>query len=37
MGMANVSPLTALNQAQDWQIVDQDLIGSDLRIRLSKK
>jgi diaminohydroxyphosphoribosylaminopyrimidine deaminase/5-amino-6-(5-phosphoribosylamino)uracil reductase len=37
MGMANVSPLTALNQAQDWQIVDQGLIGSDLRIRLSKK
>jgi diaminohydroxyphosphoribosylaminopyrimidine deaminase/5-amino-6-(5-phosphoribosylamino)uracil reductase len=37
MGMANVSPLTALNQAQDWQIIDQGLIGSDLRIRLSKK
>jgi diaminohydroxyphosphoribosylaminopyrimidine deaminase/5-amino-6-(5-phosphoribosylamino)uracil reductase len=37
MGMANVSPLTALNQAQDWQIIDQGVIGSDLRIRLTKK
>jgi diaminohydroxyphosphoribosylaminopyrimidine deaminase/5-amino-6-(5-phosphoribosylamino)uracil reductase len=37
MGMANISPLTALDQAQHWQIIDQDILGSDLRIRLSKK
>jgi len=37
MGMANISPLRALDQAQNWQIVDQSLIGPDLRIRLSKK
>jgi diaminohydroxyphosphoribosylaminopyrimidine deaminase/5-amino-6-(5-phosphoribosylamino)uracil reductase len=37
IGMANVSPLMALDQAQNWQIVDQCLIGPDLRIRLSKK
>jgi diaminohydroxyphosphoribosylaminopyrimidine deaminase/5-amino-6-(5-phosphoribosylamino)uracil reductase len=37
IGMANISPLTALDQAQDWQIIDQALFGSDLRLRLSKK
>jgi diaminohydroxyphosphoribosylaminopyrimidine deaminase/5-amino-6-(5-phosphoribosylamino)uracil reductase len=37
IGMANISPLTALDQAQDWQIIDQSLFGSDLRLRLSKK
>jgi diaminohydroxyphosphoribosylaminopyrimidine deaminase/5-amino-6-(5-phosphoribosylamino)uracil reductase len=37
IGMANISPLAALDQAQDWQIIDQGLFGSDLRLRLSKK
>ena len=37
IGMANISPLTNLDQGQDWQIIDQTLFGSDLRLRLSKK
>ena len=37
MGMANIAPLTALDQAQNWQMIDQGLFGSDLRVRLSKK
>jgi diaminohydroxyphosphoribosylaminopyrimidine deaminase/5-amino-6-(5-phosphoribosylamino)uracil reductase len=37
IGMANISPLTTLDQRQDWQIIDQSLFGSDLRLRLSKK
>jgi len=37
IGMANISPLTGLDQRQDWQIIDQNLFGSDLRLRLSKK
>ncbi|MGV0963948.1 MAG: bifunctional diaminohydroxyphosphoribosylaminopyrimidine deaminase/5-amino-6-(5-phosphoribosylamino)uracil reductase RibD [Polynucleobacter sp.] len=37
IGMANISPLTALDQRQDWQIIDQSLFGPDLRLRLSKK
>jgi len=37
VGMANISPLTALDQRQDWQIIDQTLFGSDLRLRLGKK
>ena len=37
IGMANISPLIALDQRQDWQIIDQSLFGSDLRLRLSKK
>ena len=37
IGMANISSLTALDQRQDWQIIDQSLFGSDLRLRLSKK
>jgi diaminohydroxyphosphoribosylaminopyrimidine deaminase/5-amino-6-(5-phosphoribosylamino)uracil reductase len=37
IGMANISSLTALDQRQDWQIIDQALFGSDLRLRLSKK
>jgi diaminohydroxyphosphoribosylaminopyrimidine deaminase/5-amino-6-(5-phosphoribosylamino)uracil reductase len=37
IGMANISPLIALDQRQDWQIIDQALFGSDLRLRLSKK
>jgi len=36
IGMANISPLTALDQRQDWQIIDQSLFGSDLRLRLLK-
>jgi len=34
--MANIMQLTNLGQKQDWQIIDQSLFGSDLRIRLSK-
>ena len=37
IGMANISPLMALDQRQDWQIIDQSLFGPDLRLRLSKK
>jgi len=37
IGMANISPLVALDQRQDWHIFDQSLLGSDIRIRLSKK
>ncbi len=37
IGMVNISPLAALDQRQDWQIIDQTLIGSDLRLRLSKQ
>jgi diaminohydroxyphosphoribosylaminopyrimidine deaminase/5-amino-6-(5-phosphoribosylamino)uracil reductase len=37
IGMANISPLTALEQRQDWQIIDQNLFGPDFRLRLSKK
>ena len=34
IGMANVTPLQALEQRQDWQIIDHSLFGSDLRLRL---
>jgi diaminohydroxyphosphoribosylaminopyrimidine deaminase/5-amino-6-(5-phosphoribosylamino)uracil reductase len=37
IGMANVTTLTALDQRQDWQIIDHTLFGPDLRLRLSKK
>jgi diaminohydroxyphosphoribosylaminopyrimidine deaminase/5-amino-6-(5-phosphoribosylamino)uracil reductase len=37
IGMANINSLTALDQRQDWQIIDQTLFGSDLRLRLTKK
>ncbi|MBU3558313.1 bifunctional diaminohydroxyphosphoribosylaminopyrimidine deaminase/5-amino-6-(5-phosphoribosylamino)uracil reductase RibD [Polynucleobacter sp. Nonnen-W13] len=37
IGMTNIAPLTALDQRQDWQIIDQTLFGSDLRLRLNKK
>jgi diaminohydroxyphosphoribosylaminopyrimidine deaminase/5-amino-6-(5-phosphoribosylamino)uracil reductase len=37
IGMANISPLTALDQRQDWQIIDQSQFGPDLRLRLLKK
>ncbi len=36
IGMANISPLTALDQRQDFQVMDQSLLGSDWRIRLQK-
>ena len=36
IGMANITPLTDLDQRQDWHIIDQTLLGSDLRLRLSK-
>jgi len=36
IGMANISPLTALEQRQDWQIIDQKIFGSDMRLRLVK-
>jgi diaminohydroxyphosphoribosylaminopyrimidine deaminase/5-amino-6-(5-phosphoribosylamino)uracil reductase len=36
IGMVNITPLTALDQRQDWHIIDQSLFGSDLRLRLSK-
>ena len=34
IGMANVTPLQALDQRQDWKIIDQSLFGPDLRLRL---
>ena len=34
IGMANLVPLQALDQRQDWQIIDQTLFGPDLRLRL---
>jgi diaminohydroxyphosphoribosylaminopyrimidine deaminase/5-amino-6-(5-phosphoribosylamino)uracil reductase len=37
IGMANISPLTDLEQRQDWRIIDQGLFGPDLRVRLGKK
>ncbi|CAM3770698.1 bifunctional diaminohydroxyphosphoribosylaminopyrimidine deaminase/5-amino-6-(5-phosphoribosylamino)uracil reductase RibD [Polynucleobacter arcticus] len=39
IGMANISSLTALDQRQDWQIMDHSLFGPDLRLllRLDKK
>ncbi|QWE18924.1 bifunctional diaminohydroxyphosphoribosylaminopyrimidine deaminase/5-amino-6-(5-phosphoribosylamino)uracil reductase RibD [Polynucleobacter corsicus] len=37
IGMAYISPLATLDQRQDWQIMDQSLFGSDLRLRLNKK
>ncbi|MBU3576890.1 bifunctional diaminohydroxyphosphoribosylaminopyrimidine deaminase/5-amino-6-(5-phosphoribosylamino)uracil reductase RibD [Polynucleobacter sp. UK-Kesae-W10] len=36
IGMANVSDLASLQARQDWQIIDQGLIGGDLRLRLIK-
>jgi diaminohydroxyphosphoribosylaminopyrimidine deaminase/5-amino-6-(5-phosphoribosylamino)uracil reductase len=37
IGMANISPLTALDHRQVWHIIDQTLFGFDLRLRLSKQ
>jgi len=36
IGMANISPLSALDQRQDWQILDQAMVGPDMRLRLAK-
>lgn len=36
IGMANVPDLASLQARQDWQIIDQGLIGNDLRLRLIK-
>ena len=36
IGMANIPPLTALNQRQDWQIIDQAMFGPDMRLRLTR-
>lgn len=36
IGMANVSALTQLGLCHDWQMIDQTLFGSDLRMRLQK-
>jgi diaminohydroxyphosphoribosylaminopyrimidine deaminase/5-amino-6-(5-phosphoribosylamino)uracil reductase len=37
IGMANVSGLTSLSSRQDWQVIDQSLIGDDFRLRLMKR
>ena len=36
IGMANTTPLDLLQSRQDWKIIDQSLVGSDLRLRLIK-
>lgn len=36
IGMANISPLVALDQRQDWQIIDQGMFGPDIRMRFRK-
>jgi len=36
IGMASISSLTALEQRQDWQILDQAMFGPDMRLRLAK-
>ena len=36
IGMANISPLGALDQRQDWQMIDQGMYGPDIRMRLMK-
>jgi len=36
IGMANVPDLASLQTRQDWKIIDQGLIGNDLRLRLIK-
>jgi len=36
IGVANISPLTTLDQRQDWQILDQAIFGPDMRLRLAK-
>ena len=36
IGMANTTPLDSLQSRQDWKMIDQSLVGSDLRLRLIK-
>jgi diaminohydroxyphosphoribosylaminopyrimidine deaminase/5-amino-6-(5-phosphoribosylamino)uracil reductase len=36
IGMANTTPLDSLHSRQDWKMIDQILVGSDLRLRLIK-
>ena len=36
IGMANLPAVPSLNSRQDWQIIDQSIIGSDIRLRLMK-
>jgi diaminohydroxyphosphoribosylaminopyrimidine deaminase / 5-amino-6-(5-phosphoribosylamino)uracil reductase len=36
LGMANTSSLDSLQSRQDWKMIDQSMIGSDLRLRLIK-
>ena len=36
IGLANISSLTALEQRQDWQILDQAMFGPDVRLRFAK-
>ena len=36
IGMANTSSLDSLQSRQDWKMIDQNMIGSDLRLRLIK-
>ena len=36
IGVANISPLTTLDQRQNWQILDQAIFGPDMRLRLAK-
>ena len=36
IGMANMPTLPSLGSRQDWQIIDQCIIGSDIRLRLMK-
>jgi len=36
IGMANLPAVSSLNSRQDWQIIDQSIIGSDIRLRLVK-
>ena len=37
IGMANVPTLPSLKSREDWQIIDQSLIGDDFRLRLIKR
>ncbi|QKM65630.1 bifunctional diaminohydroxyphosphoribosylaminopyrimidine deaminase/5-amino-6-(5-phosphoribosylamino)uracil reductase RibD [Polynucleobacter tropicus] len=36
IGMANISPLDSLQSKQDWKMIDQSMLGSDIRLRLIK-
>ncbi len=36
IGMANTSPLKSLDSRQDWKVIDNSLVGSDLRLRFIK-